>query len=159
VYDTLTAGGINENIDVTIYTTATEGTEVVNLRVASMGNPSLRDSINVYVTVQSGVEEKDRFINKEIQDPVLQIYPNPFHNNLCITFSTDCNAKNESLKIYNASGRLVKSFNHLANYQSPFNQIIWRGDDDFGHKVSKGIYFIHLKTDNFKKTGKVIKIE
>jgi len=58
-----------------------------------------------------------------------------------------------SLKIYDATGRLVRLFNHLNNYQSP---ILWFGDDETSHKLPAGVYFVHLETERDKKIEKVI---
>ncbi|MGB9721964.1 MAG: T9SS type A sorting domain-containing protein, partial [bacterium] len=58
-----------------------------------------------------------------------------------------------SLVVYDVTGRLVKQFNHLTNYQS---SIIWCGEDTLGRRLPAGIYFIELKTDDYSKIQKVI---
>ncbi len=59
-----------------------------------------------------------------------------------------------TLKIYDVSGRLVKSFNHLTN--SPFNQVVWFGDDDAGRLVPAGVYFVRLEAGGFRQTEKAL---
>ncbi|MEO0164978.1 MAG: T9SS type A sorting domain-containing protein, partial [candidate division WOR-3 bacterium] len=94
-----------------------------------------------------------------IRNPKLEVYPNPFKNHCVIKFripnnSAVRNPKSEiSLKIYDVSGRLVKSLNRLTNYQS---SIIWSGDDDIGRKLPSGVYFIDFKSDEIKEMEKVI---
>ncbi|MEO0165897.1 MAG: T9SS type A sorting domain-containing protein [candidate division WOR-3 bacterium] len=103
-----------------------------------------------------GIEETRR--QRDGGTKRLEVYPNPFTNHCMIHYalSTMHYAENGvassqksvvSMKIYNSAGQLVKQFNHLTNYQSP---ILWVGDDDSGHKVSSGVYFIHLKTSDGK---------
>jgi len=76
----------------------------------------------------------------------LQVSPNPFHGMLDINFEIRNSKSEMSLKIFDASGRLVKSFDQL-----PGNQIItWLGDDFAGRQVPAGVYFIKLDTDTEK---------
>ena len=58
VYDTLPAGVADTAIKVTVYTDMTEGEEVVSLRVRSMGNPALAESIATHTIVGTGIEER-----------------------------------------------------------------------------------------------------
>jgi|GEM_PF-4488932 len=91
----------------------------------------------------------------------LQIRPNPFINKTEIKFlipektisNVGTGFASGSLKIYDATGRLVKQFNHLTNYQS---SITWDGTDDSGRKLPSGVYFIRLESNEFKETEKVI---
>ncbi len=73
---------------------------------------------------------------------IMQCYPNPFRQTTTIKFQAPRTKNQIELKIYDVSGRLVKSFNYLTN--QPFNQIIWRGQDDLDRQVSCGVYFIRL---------------
>jgi hypothetical protein len=58
------------------------------------------------------------------------------------------------LKIYDISGRMVKSF---ALGSMPFAQsVVWHGDDDAGRKVDAGVYFIQLTAGDREVVEKVI---
>lgn len=161
MYDSLDAGEMDTSIVVHVYTADSAGTEVVNLRVASMGNPTLRDSINVYVTAPPGIEEN---WSKGIQNPILQIYPNPFRqmtdirckmaDDLRSTSEVEC--ETVSLAIYDATGQLVKEFTHLTSYQSSINQVAWDGRDDSGNTVPAGVYFVYLNVGDSKRIEKVV---
>jgi hypothetical protein len=84
----------------------------------------------------------------------LMLTPNPFSRSLAINFAIQ-NPKSEmSLWIFDATGRLVKSFNHLT-IQS-VNQVIWDGSDDLGHPVKAGVYFVRLETDGAQRTEKAV---
>ncbi|MEO0160770.1 MAG: T9SS type A sorting domain-containing protein [candidate division WOR-3 bacterium] len=116
---------------------------------------ALLDSIlHFFGIFQVPVEENKQ---EGLQKISFQVIPNPFQNNCVVKFEIR-NPKSEiSLKIFDATGRLIKSFNHLTSYQ--FNKIVWSGDDEIGRKVPAGIYFVRLETDGQKYIEKVIKIE
>ncbi len=98
--------------------------------------------------------------NKATNIPVLGMntYPNPFKNTTNITFQNPANSAMRnpqseiSLRIYDASGRLVKNL-------LPANTVVWNGTDESGKAVPAGVYFVHLEIDNQKVIDKVIKIQ
>lgn len=90
-----------------------------------------------------------------LQRPELSVSPNPFRNNLIITFNLASNAQGAKLRIYDATGRLIKDL--LPSYEFPVpNSLVWDGIDNFGRRVSQGVYFVKLQTENFEKTEKII---
>lgn len=150
MYDTLAAGEIKEDIDIKVYTNTTEGTGVVNLRVASMGNPNLRDSINVYVTVAAGIEE-----NKcnETEYPIFQPSPNPFTKEMNIRYQVNVDS-DIILKIYDVSGNLIKQLDFV-NTRQP-EPVAWDGTDDHGLDAPAGVYLIKLEILDQEIIKKVI---
>jgi len=80
----------------------------------------------------------------------LRVQPNPAKTNVTISYAVH-QLKNARLKIYDATGRLVKQYSHLTNYQS---SIVWNCCDDNGTRLPNGIYFVRLEseqTDNIEK--------
>ncbi len=69
-------------------------------------------------------------------------------------YGRDSRGQAPTLQIYDVTGRLVKQFNHLTNYQ--FNYVLWYGDDDSGRKLPAGVYFVRLENEGFKQVEKVI---
>jgi len=104
-----------------------------------------------------GVQE-DLIPSHAITYKFLQIHPNPFHNKTVISYFMERDIKNIVLKIYDVTGRLVKSFNHLTNHRLLFNQVTWDGTDDFGKKFPAGVYFCQLETDKYTVTKKIVKL-
>jgi hypothetical protein len=70
---------------------------------------------------------------------VTQAYPNPFTKQTAIRFMP--NALRKELKIYDVSGKIVKSF--FTNNQSltTNNYFVWDGFDCQGKEVKPGVYF------------------
>ena len=82
-----------------------------------------------------------------------QSYPNPFNPSTTIEFQIpvvdNLPEISTSLKIYDVSGRLVRSLvdqNLSAGYYTEF----WNGLNDIGSKVSSGIYFYTIKAGDFQ---------
>ncbi len=86
---------------------------------------------------QVGIEEDTEFYLPLL---TMNIHPNPFTNETKIRYSmlgTEYQLQNPVVKIYDVSGRVVKSFRHGSS-------VTWHGDDDSGNQVPQGVYFIRL---------------
>jgi len=88
----------------------------------------------------------------------LVLRPNPFSTTLDILLNIpqQC-SKEASLRIYDATGRLVKKYSNVTT--QPLNRISWNGCDETGERLPKGIYFIELKSGNESITEKVIMLK
>lgn len=106
-----------------------------------------------------------------LKDYGLMVYPNPASEKITIRYLfpiTGCRISN--IKIYDVSGRMVKSFNLSQTGNSQFiepghknsqssNQpaeIVWNGDDNTGRLLPAGIYIIKIEADEFKKSEKLV---
>jgi hypothetical protein len=85
-----------------------------------------------------------------------QNYPNPFNPTTKIVFLLP-EASNVSLKIYDVSGRLVRT---LVNESRPAGNyhLTWDGRDESGARVSSGIYFYRIVAGSFIKTRRMVLI-
>ena len=123
-----------------------------------------------------GVEEKNTKL--EIGKWKLTAHPNPFTTKTVIRFSLDSevlgtegqvsggrrgtstyNLTPITLCIYDASGRLVRSFSLFTPHSSLFSSVTWDGKNDAGHKVKSGVYFLKLKVGEKMLSRKVILLE
>jgi len=94
----------------------------------------------------------------------LRAAPNPFRDRLTIAYSIGKEqsatefggAKIIALKIYDISGRLVKSFTLCPIPYAPC--LVWSGDDDLGRRVAAGIYFIKLESGGSSLIRKIIRV-
>ncbi len=157
LYDYLMPGAVDTGIEIRVYpATGVWGTEIINLAVWSLHNPSLRDSINVYAAMEEGIYDYGG-----IDSPYgFEVSPNPFHKYLIIKFqSTILNPKSEILlRIYDITGRVIKSFNLESCIQQQTSGIIWSGDDNFSRPLPMGIYFVELKNGKDRIQRKVVKV-
>jgi hypothetical protein len=108
---------------------------------------------------QVGIEE-DQISSIKYQKANLQIHPNPFRRQVRIELTMGQVAKGVELKIYDVSGRMVKSF-PLASRTSLLatSSIAWDGTDDRGAQLPAGVYFCRLGKHSDCVTRKVVKLE
>jgi len=95
--------------------------------------------------------------------------PNPFCDKVVIRYTiqdTGCrNGENgvvsnqypvASIKIYDVTGRVVKSFNLESCIGNQVSAVIWDGTDDYGRRLPSGVYFVRLETEGYTKTEKAV---
>jgi len=118
-----------------------------------------------------GIEETGLSLSPK--NPGVTLAPNPFSEKTEIRYTiqdtrckihdtgytiqdTRCRIPDIILKIYDVSGRIVKSFNLESCIMYHESVISWDGTDDSGRKLPSGVYFVRLESDDFKKTKKAI---
>lgn len=104
-----------------------------------------------------GVQELDT--PQELAAISLNVLPNPFLYTTKIRYSildSRLMIENPTIRIYDATGRLVRSFNPESTIENQESAISWYGDDNAGRKLPDGIYFVTLQTTERTLTEKVI---
>uniref|UniRef100_A0A7V3RGX4 T9SS type A sorting domain-containing protein n=1 Tax=candidate division WOR-3 bacterium TaxID=2052148 RepID=A0A7V3RGX4_UNCW3 len=115
-----------------------------------------------YIKRRTGVEEN--IPHSAFQIPYLEVYPNPFHKNLTIKLQipkqkgASSQKSVASIKIYDISGRLVKSFS-LTTDNCVLGTIVWDGTDDSGYILPSGVYFIRLQVVDKCILKKAVKLK
>jgi len=112
----------------------------------------------VYDTGESGASDPISVMiygtdvsEEEIQEAMLlSCFPNPFNPTTTISFNLT--AEHAEIEIFNIKGQKIKQYSIFNNQSS----IVWDGKDSKGNRVSSGIYFYKLKTENYEKTRKMI---
>ncbi|MEO0166165.1 MAG: T9SS type A sorting domain-containing protein [candidate division WOR-3 bacterium] len=90
----------------------------------------------------------------------LVAFPNPFSQETSIKLQITDNNQKISLKVYDATGRVVKTFNKIRNKSdTSAHSLLWSGFDDNGKQLPAGIHFVELKSGNQSMTEKVIKLK
>jgi len=120
---------------------------------------------HIYTTVKLPTPEQgivtdverieDEFIVEEFY--LAQNYPNPFNPTTNIRFQI-VDRGFVSLKIYDLLGREVKTLVNEELANGIYN-VSWNGDNEFGEKVSSGIYFYKLETGSYTSTKKMMLIK
>jgi hypothetical protein len=102
---------------------------------------------------QAGIEEANN--NNVTLTALNAARPNPVTNGLAHISFTISAPTNASLKIYDASGRIIKTLVNSKLNLGVYNYT-WNGTDDNNHAVAEGIYFYTLTTDNSNYTKKLV---
>lgn len=90
---------------------------------------------------------------------ILDVHPNPFTKSTGIRYWIGSSATDIELKIYDISGKLVKSFLHLTRdaLLQP-TLLFWDGTDDYGHELPTGVYFVKLQIDEHVESKNLVLI-
>lgn len=100
-------------------------------------------SLNLYGVISIKESSKFALISKSI--PEIECLPNPFTKSTVIRFSNpSVLTAHSELKIYNLTGKLVKSFKMVSGRHNAVSELVWDGKDKAGKEVPKGLYFIIL---------------
>jgi len=84
-------------------------------------------------------------------------YPNPFQKNTAIQIPEFLNSSLE-LRIYDATGKLIKSLSKVPRSSSIITSLTWDGRDNQGKEVRPGIYFVIPEQASNKKL-RLVKIK
>jgi len=87
---------------------------------------------------------------------VFLVSPNPFTNLTRISFGNVQRAQGIELKIFDATGRLVKQWDYSTIGKS--DCIPWDGRDNSGRKLPSGVYFLKLEAGDYSATEKLLLI-
>ena len=91
----------------------------------------------------------------------LQISPNPFTQTARIRYSildTRFSIQNPTISIYDATGRLVKSFYPESSIENQESVLVWDGRDDENRLLPNGVYFLKLWAGDRSATEKLLLI-
>jgi CubicO group peptidase (beta-lactamase class C family) len=92
----------------------------------------------------------------------LRVNPNPFKHSTNIRFmiqDSGYKIQNKTLRIYDATGRLVKSFNHESCIMDHVSTISWDGTDQANRQLPSGVYFVKIKAGDYSATEKLLLIK
>ncbi len=136
----------------TVLHTAVEGEELTESITINSNDPH-NNSHTVVVTV-SNVLDNDENNILPVETALNGNYPNPFNPTTTISFSLKENS-DVVLHIYNILGQKVTTV--VDEYRNAGNHTItWKGTDSNNRKVSSGVYFYRMETDNYVKTKKML---
>jgi len=84
-----------------------------------------------------------------------QNYPNPFNSETKIDFALSV-PTSVFLKIYDISGRLVKTISDGILFKAGNHSISWNGTDERGNYVCSGVYLVELRCTNFSRLKRMV---
>ncbi|MBN2092035.1 PKD domain-containing protein [candidate division KSB1 bacterium] len=106
----------------------------------------------ITTTVTDVDETKIKEIPKEFA--LLPNHPNPFNPETKITYQIPKEAV-VNITVFNSLGQKVKEL--INEHKAPGTyEVIWHANDEFGRKVSSGIYVCYLKTEGYTQYIKMM---
>ncbi|MEW6701134.1 MAG: T9SS type A sorting domain-containing protein [Bacteroidota bacterium] len=109
--------------------------------------------IRAYISLNpTGVKEVVELMPSSFS--LAQNYPNPFNPSTNISYRLQ-GTSYTTLRVYDMLGREVAT---LVNEEQPAGtyQIVWNGTDNFGNKVTSGVYIYRLQAGSFSQTKKLV---
>jgi hypothetical protein len=140
------------------------GGDTVQIRIAfvSDGDGDVAEGFyidDVHIEAFTFIEEYD---NDSIYSLALDVSPNPFNQTTNIRYSildSRYLTQNTKLRIYDATGRLVKSFGPVSSIQHQESVVVWDGRDESGRNVAPGVYFVTLSAFERHMSKKVVLVQ
>jgi hypothetical protein len=81
--------------------------------------------------------------------------PNPFNPSTTLRFDLP-EPSRVYLRVYDVSGRLVKTLQDGASLEGGVHRVVWSGDDDRRTPVAAGVYFYRLEAGTFLQTRQMV---
>ncbi len=85
-------------------------------------------------------------------------YPNPFNPTTTIGFTLPLD-KAVSVKVYDVTGRLVRTLVNNQTYTAGTHEVTWDGTSDAGSMVASGSYLYTLEYGNFRQSKTMVMIK
>ena len=104
---------------------------------------------------KSGLIVDSEEINFDATTLETKVYPNPFKNETTIQFGLEKDQP-VSIRIYDITGRLVRSLANNSKLSKGIQTFSWYGEDARGKKLKEGVYFLHLNRIDNLETFKLI---
>jgi hypothetical protein len=135
------------------FSTPIKDYQVLNLQTGKYEAKSIFSGRQEYSILRFGDEDEPE--DNTLSTPQLYgNYPNPFNPTTTISFSLP-NEQEIELTIFNIKGQKVKTL-YSGSAEVGEHTVIWEGKDNNDKRVSSGIYFYKLKTNNKELTRKML---
>ena len=85
-------------------------------------------------------------------------YPNPFNPTTTISFTLPLD-KAVSVRVYDMTGRLVRTLANNQFYSEGFHEVTWDATSDAGNQVASGSYVYTLEYGNFRQSKTMVLIK
>lgn len=85
-----------------------------------------------------------------------QNYPNPFNPTTTIEFAVAASHTRVSLKIYDLTGRLVKTLINEKVLPGGYYRVTWNGTTDKGDPAAAGVYLYRMAAGDFARTRRMM---
>lgn len=93
--------------------------------------------------------------NHVVAGNLLSIRPNPFNPQTMVSFNLPVAAP-VNIRIYDLTGRLVKTLASGEFMSAGLQSWTWLGRDSQGREVSSGVYLVRLEAGQYRATGRMV---
>jgi hypothetical protein len=149
----------------------------IHIARIAINNDYTYSEIHYIYGTPEGIEEKTQIINSKPQIQNIKVFPNPFKYTTNIRFQIVKGVDSRqnsvvSIKIYDATGKLVKDFRPIPSEgqglssqgnRAPntlrLTHISWDGTDQANRQLPSGVYFVTLRVEDYSETQKLLLIE
>ena len=121
------------------------GTTEIEIIVNDFGIGELSDTASFYLTIEENLANDIDIYPRNFE--LKTAYPNPFNPTITIEFEIE-RQRNVSAFVYNINGEKVKTLFKNQNFSPGHHSMRWSSRNDLGYKVSNGIYFIQMISEN-----------
>ena len=128
-----------------------------NVESGSIGSFVVFDAIRFTNTSTVGVDKSNFGYPAHNSLSIKSIYPNPFNPQVTVDYNINT-SEPVSIIITDLTGKHIKKINQVFKTKG-MHSITWIGDNDYGAKVSSGLYFLSVKAGNSIKTAKILLLE
>jgi len=99
--------------------------------------------------------ESIQFVGKPTTYSLEQNYPNPFNPSTTISYKIPDDNVDVKLVIYNIKGEVVNTLVNTSQNAGTY-KVTWKATNDYGGKVSTGVYIYRITADKFSSTKKLM---
>ena len=121
---------------------------------------TVTDSFTVLYTTYPpdyvGIEEHSGSSGVPLQTHMVTIHPNPFRGQLRIDYAVMPGEAGARLRVYDTAGRLVRDLSYGLSQNGMLSSVVWDGRDEKGRRVTQGVYFVRLETDQHRSIEKAV---
>jgi len=107
------------------------------------------------LTIQEGVVGINKISGLPSEYNLLQNYPNPFNPATKIQYSIP-KGSDVKITIFNLQGEEIKKLVNNQFQKAGSYEAVWNGVNNFGSKVSSGVYFYKIEANNFIQTRRMV---
>lgn len=88
-----------------------------------------------------------------MEPAITAVIPNPTTGSATIRYQLPY-AADTRIAVYDVTGQLVTTL-VWGEQQAGEHEVVWKGKDNIGREVSSGVYFVHMKTENYQSNKKL----
>jgi len=111
------------------------------------------DRVAVTSLYPAGVNPPGAALTAALESPV----PNPFNPQTVLRYSVPAGARDVTLAVFDARGRLVRRLD--AETSAGWHEAVWNGRTDRGARAASGLYFARFVADGKVQTRKMVMVQ